>query len=135
MDRWAIVGFLAAALTLAACIWAGFGTLPGGKPTLAAIAAAWAILPPAWFWWEYFYVFRTQRSNEGTWEYFKHGQQLGVAVWAGIAASVAAFTISPLSDSNTSHPKLDCKVMSITAAASAPTTSSSAFELRLSCGT
>ena len=73
MEHWGTVGAISGILSFIACIFAANDSLIGGKYTVALIAAAWAVLPPIWFWWEYFYRFRTIRSNPGTWEYFKHG--------------------------------------------------------------
>lgn len=55
--------------------------------------AVWAVTPPVWFWFEYFYLYR-RYGNPDTLELFKYGQQVAAAIWAGIAISLAAFVSS-----------------------------------------
>lgn len=44
----------------------------------------WMIGTPVWFWIEYFVVFR-KFGNSDAFDSFKHGQQLSLAIWAGLA--------------------------------------------------
>ncbi|URI06151.1 hypothetical protein MW290_09445 [Aquincola tertiaricarbonis] len=46
---------------------------------------AWVLLPPLWFAFEYFVLFKTFGPDDG-FESLKHGQQLAAQVWLGIAA-------------------------------------------------
>jgi hypothetical protein len=134
MAEWGAIGAAAGVLSLLLCILAATKCLPGGRYVIALLAAAWAILPPVWFWWEYFFRYRTELSNPATWEYFKHGQQLGVAVWAGFAASIGAFALSPLSDpADSAKPELKCELKAVAAAASVPSTEGVALDIRLLC--
>lgn len=139
MTLWGVVGAIAAIASLVICVLAATRGLSGGKAPIALLAAAWAILPPIWFWWEYFGMYRTTHSNKGTWELFKHGQQLGVAVWAGIAASIGAFALSPLSDPQPVEATVSCAIASLavspasSASPSRPDTPPGTFELRLRC--
>lgn len=57
------------------------------------LAAIWAVGPPIWFWYEYFFVYRNHGEPD-TFELFKHGQQVSLAIWAGVALALAAFASS-----------------------------------------
>jgi hypothetical protein len=57
------------------------------------LAAAWAIGPAVWFWYEYFFVYR-QHGDAAAFDEFKHGQQTAIAIWAGVTLSLAAFASS-----------------------------------------
>lgn len=68
-----------------------------------ALAVIWLIGAPLWFWYEYFYIYRAiGGGQQDSFEFFKHGQQLAAAIWAGLAASLGAFAASdfakPVSD-------------------------------------
>lgn len=52
--------------------------------------AVWAIGPPFWFWFEYFYLFKNY-GNPGDFEEFKHGQQVSASIWAGVVGFLVAF--------------------------------------------
>jgi outer membrane protein OmpA-like peptidoglycan-associated protein len=60
---------------------------------LYALAAIWAVAPPAWFWFEYFYLYRPL-GNPEAFEQFKYGQQVAVAIWAGVALALFAYLSS-----------------------------------------
>lgn len=47
----------------------------------------WIIVPPIWFWVEYFMVYR-KYGDSAAFESFKHGQQLSLAIWAAFAFSL-----------------------------------------------
>lgn len=63
---------------------------------LFSLAAAWAICAPGWFFVEYHYFYREAPGGEDSWELFKHGQQLAVAVWAAFAATLYALGSSDI---------------------------------------
>jgi len=48
----------------------------------------WSIIPPIWFWYEFFHLYREYGEDE-TFEYFKYAQQLSIAIWVGILASLS----------------------------------------------
>ena len=54
---------------------------------------AWAVVPPAWFWYDYFYVYR-KYGEPDTLELFKYGQDVSKAIWAGVLAALIAFAAS-----------------------------------------
>jgi len=60
---------------------------------LYILGAVWAVAPPVWFWYEFFFLFRVLGDPAG-FEHFKYGQQVAVAIWAGIAIATFAFASS-----------------------------------------
>ncbi|MBL0729447.1 hypothetical protein [Piscinibacter sp. HJYY11] len=87
------VAVLLFALTIALTIGAFRCGGPRWGSVVAALALAWAVGAPAWFWFEYFFLYRIY-GTPGSFELYKHGQQLSVAVWAGLALSLGAFASS-----------------------------------------
>ena len=63
---------------------------PYAQAVVYALAAVWAICAPSWFFYEYFFIYR-KVGVEGSWDLFKHGQQLAVAIWAGLTATLTVF--------------------------------------------
>jgi hypothetical protein len=60
-----------------------------------SIAAIWLVGAPLWFWWEYFFIYRAEGGGQnGSFEYFKQGQQVAASIWAGLAAALGAFAVS-----------------------------------------
>ena len=57
----------------------------------------WAVAPPIWFWYEYFYIYR-KYAKPGTLEVFKHGQDVSKAIWAGVLAGLLALAASDIVD-------------------------------------
>jgi uncharacterized membrane protein len=103
-----------------------------------SLAAAWLIGAPLWFWYEYFFIYRAVGGGQqDSFEFFKHGQQLAAAIWAGLAASLGAFAASdyaqPVSDS------YECRLLvppvSLPASQASPATAArlSAQDVQLSC--
>lgn len=65
------------------------------QATLYALAALWAIGAPLWFFFEYYYLYRVAAAPD-SWELFKHGQQVAIAIWAGVTAVLYALGSSDL---------------------------------------
>lgn len=65
----------------------------GDQNTLFALAAAWTVVPPVWFWIDYFIVFR-RGGDQAQFDEFKHGQQVSAAIWAAVALSLFALATS-----------------------------------------
>lgn len=57
------------------------------------MGAVWAVGPPSWFWYEYFYLYPKYGNPEG-FESLKYGQQVAVAIWAGVSLAVFALLSS-----------------------------------------
>ena len=62
---------------------------------LFALAGVWGVGGPMWFFSEYFFIYR-RAGTAGSWEQFKHGQQVSAAIWAGLSVSLAALGVSDL---------------------------------------
>ncbi|SRR5260370_13340272 len=92
--RWTAGVFSAGAL-LASLIYARWGwgkTLEQGDPVKkrqAYVLIAWTLLPPIWFWAE-FYFLRPAYCVPGTnlWEEFKYGQDLASKIWIAAASAL-----------------------------------------------
>jgi uncharacterized membrane-anchored protein len=60
---------------------------------ITTLAAVWAVTPPIWFWFDYFWLYR--RVGDGrAFEQFKHGQQVSIAIWAAVAVTLGALANS-----------------------------------------
>jgi len=95
MSRSPLIG---GALLLGTAVVAGIaiaGRRDSAQLILFTLAACWAIGPPLWFLTEYHWVYRI-RPGDNSWELFKHGQQLAIAVWASVAATLYALGSSDL---------------------------------------
>jgi hypothetical protein len=45
----------------------------------------WVLVPPIWFWVEYFFLFkRTPTSDRGEFDEFKHGQDQAAKIWLAL---------------------------------------------------
>ena len=66
---------------------------------LFATAAAWAIGAPGWFFFEFYFIYR-KVAAKGSWELFKHSQQVGLAIWAGVSVALYALSSSDLAKSD-----------------------------------
>jgi hypothetical protein len=69
--------------------------LRSAQPALLGLAAAWAVGAPTWFFVEYYFFYKKAPAPD-SWELFKHGQQVAIPVWAGIAAALYAVGSSDL---------------------------------------
>jgi len=81
--------FLSAVLAILVAVF----KLQYAQGVIYALAALWAIGAPSWFFYEYFFIYR-EVGVEGSWDLFKHGQQLAVAIWAGLTATLTVFGAS-----------------------------------------
>ena len=55
------------------------------------IFAAWAVLPPIWFIFEYWLLFDRTKESIADFEAFKHSQALARNLWIGFLIFLAAF--------------------------------------------
>jgi hypothetical protein len=86
---------LAGAAVLAVLTVIAYSHSPAHLPPVRLYWATcgWAILPPLWFWAEFFFIFPSFGRPE-TFDSFKEGQKVCIAVWAPIALSLGAFSNS-----------------------------------------
>lgn len=65
------------------------GNRETAQETFLTLAAVWAVGAPLWFFCEYYFLYRKAPATE-SWELFKHGQQVSIALWAGVTAILIA---------------------------------------------
>jgi hypothetical protein len=87
------VSAVLAVLTLAAVVWVLWTRPSYGQGLVAGLAAFWVIWPPLWFFYEYFWLYRAVGEPD-SFELFKHGQQVSVAIWAGISLTLSGLAAS-----------------------------------------
>lgn len=57
------------------------------------LVGIWGILPPIWFWLEYFFILHKHGTDQD-FERFKYGQQLSIAVWVVVTTLLVALASS-----------------------------------------
>ena len=60
--------------------WAGY--------TQAIVLAAWIVLPPVWFWIEYYFVYRVHAYPGENREDFKYGQDQAAKIWLALVTAL-----------------------------------------------
>ena len=101
LNKHRIAGFIATlalvpSLWLAHCGWSK--NLPkSGEPwdwtkiAQVIVAIAWTVLPPIWFWYEYFFIYRKGHAD-GTqppdFDMFKYGQDVSAKIWLAVVAAL-----------------------------------------------
>ncbi|MEX3943318.1 EI24 domain-containing protein [Paraburkholderia sp. BR10937] len=86
----AIVSVVALIYTLLAAWFAPPCRPPVG---LFILAVFWGVVPPLFWWFQWFYVFPKYR-NEHRLETFKYGAQSALAIWAAVVVALAAYSTS-----------------------------------------
>ena len=118
-------GVVATFLTIAAAV--AVAVLPKGNFSqvfVFMLAASWAIAAPMWFFYEYFFIYRVH-GTLGSWDQFKHGQQVSAAVWAGLTASLTVFAASDYV--KVKSDKYICELPAMPVAASQPSAAGTVF--------
>ena len=81
--------------------WYGWGTpilegqsWPGVKVAQVVMLIAWTVMPPTWFWYEYWFIYLKDYHSDETvpenFELFKYGQDLSAKIWLAIVSSTFA---------------------------------------------
>jgi hypothetical protein len=65
----------------------------GEVEVIYSLAVLWTVLPPIWFWFEFFFLYQTSGEKDG-FEAFKYGQQVSIAIWAAVTLSLVAIATS-----------------------------------------
>ena len=102
---WLPITAIIVALAATICILRTALTGPKGasaQSSILMLAALWTVCAPIWFFLEYHFFYR-KAPGQGSWELFKHGQQLAIAVWAGIAAALYALSTSDVVKAQTTE--------------------------------
>ena len=95
------------------------------QPALLSLAAAWAVGAPMWFFIEYYFFYKKAAAPD-SWDLFKHGQQVAIPVWAGVAAALYAIGSSDLAKKE-NQPTCTLEI------ASEPATGITSTALKLTC--
>lgn len=103
-----LIAVLAVGGTVALIVVAFIGSRENRQIILFGLAAAWATLAPFWFFFEFHYFYRVA-PGKNSWELFKHGQQLGTAVWAAVATTLYALGSSDMA--KPAREQLNCTVV------------------------
>jgi hypothetical protein len=98
--RYAWVGAITVAAVTATAILAycGWGeTIEVGKPTCPVkvaqviVLVAWTVVPPIWFWYEYWFIYlkghRFEDRVPENFELFKYGQDVSAKIWLAIVSA------------------------------------------------
>ncbi len=91
-DTFAIVRIVGVVTAIAAAITiVAIGILlQCDKPKLLiALALVWSVIPPIWFWYEFYFLYRNNGNLE-EFDKFKYGQELSKAIWLGLGAALFA---------------------------------------------
>ena len=88
--RAAIAAFILFAVTVIYLVLESFVFEWRYRWVLYCLVFAWSVLPPFWFWFEYFFNFKPfgRHSNPKAFDHLKHGQQTAAAIWAGVLAFI-----------------------------------------------
>lgn len=86
---WASAAGLILTLILAVVAWHN-----SCRVLIVGLAAFWAISPPLYFWYEYHFVYLKFEPNMDYFDRFKYGQQVSIAIWAGVAVTLGALAAS-----------------------------------------
>lgn len=86
---WASAGALVVTLGLAVLAWK-----TSSLELIVILAVVWAVAPPVYFWYEYHFVYRRYEPDLSAFEQFKYGQQVSIAIWAGVAIALGALASS-----------------------------------------
>jgi len=86
-----------AALGLVASIWYGYCRVDAKLTEICvrnvkgAILGIWVLLPPIWFWVEYFFIYKNLDSEvRPELGQFKYGQQLSAKIWLAVVSLLTA---------------------------------------------
>ena len=77
--------------------WYGWGTpilegqsWPDVKVAQVVMLIAWTVMPPTWFWYEYWFIYLKDYHSDETapenFELFKYGQDLSAKIWLAIVS-------------------------------------------------
>lgn len=92
---------------------------PSWSLVVAGLALFWAVGAPAWFWFEYFFLYR-EDGEKGSFELYKHGHQVSIAIWAGLAVSLAALANSDMFKEKERHTESTAAIGMATQGAASP---------------
>jgi hypothetical protein len=89
------VGFASAIVLLASLVlgcwgvWEGFDPHKCIKVAQAIVLGLWILLPPIWFWFEYFFLYKDKTASGVELEAFRHGQDQSAKIWLALVTILA----------------------------------------------
>jgi hypothetical protein len=89
------VGWTSAVLLLSSLIlglfglWEIFDPSKGIKVAQAIVLGLWILVPPLWFWFEYFFLYKDKTTSKVNLEGFKHGQDQSAKIWLALITVLA----------------------------------------------
>jgi hypothetical protein len=86
-------GWIAGVVAVASLGVAAWGFAYKELIPVVVCLAFWAIVPPVWFWIDWFFIYGKHGDPDQI-EQFKHGQQLSAAIWAAMALFLGALASS-----------------------------------------
>ena len=88
------VGSVSAILALASLAFSCWGFAEGFtiespvKVAQAIILAGWIVLPPVWFWLEFYLLYLPDPSSYEGWDQYKYGQELASKIWLALVTAL-----------------------------------------------
>lgn len=70
-------------------LWEGFNPHRGIKVLQAILLGLWILLPPIWFWGEYFFLYQNPTNGSVPFDEFKHGQEQSAKIWLALITVLA----------------------------------------------
>lgn len=70
-------------------LWVGFDPQKPTKVHQAYVLGLWILLPPIWFWLEYFFLYKDEGTAVVKLEAFKHGQEQSAKIWLALVTLLA----------------------------------------------
>jgi len=66
------------------------GPWPGVKIEQAAILLCWTLVPPIWFWFEYFFIYRPpiNAAPRNDFDSFKYAQEISSKIWISVVSAL-----------------------------------------------
>jgi len=58
------------------------------KVAQAIILAGWIVLPPVWFWLEFYLLYLPDSSSYEAWDQYKYGQDLASKIWLALVTTL-----------------------------------------------
>lgn len=89
-----VVGWVSALCAVASVVFSRWGFAEGFtkcsrvKVAQAFILAAWIVLPPVWFWLEYYMLYLPKPASYEGWEQYKYGQELSSKIWLALVTTL-----------------------------------------------
>jgi hypothetical protein len=92
-----VVGSFAIAFGLCCHRATPFSYDDGVRVWQAIVLGVWIIVPPVWFWYEYFYLFKRTKDfkQPQDFERFKYGQEQSAKIWLALVTVLIALYFGP----------------------------------------